>query len=259
MPGDTPKAERGVPHVRRSERPSEGAPTAGGSPQISLFQQSAERRVSVKTQTVVVDPRSPQVDVIRQAVETLRRGGLVAFPTDTLYALGADALVADAVERVLAVKGRSRGKPLSVLVPSVEAIEALDVSLTAGLRDLLRAFWPGPLTVVVKASGRFPTALTGATGTVGLRIPAGAVAQAVLLGFGGPVIGTSANKAGGPDPSDSKAVQRAIGGQVDLILDGGRVALGVPSTVLDCTTEPARILREGAIPRAKLATTISLA
>jgi len=213
----------------------------------------------VKTHTIVVDSKAPQADVIRQAVEALRRGGLVAFPTDTLYALGADALAADAVERVLTVKGRARGKPLSVLVPSVEAIAALDVSLTAGVRDVLRAFWPGPLTVVVKASGKFPTVLTAATGTVGLRIPAGVVAQAILAGFGKPVIGTSANKAGGPDPGDAKTVQRAIGGQIDLILDGGRVALGVPSTVLDCTEEPARILREGAIPRAKLSAVIALA
>ena len=213
----------------------------------------------MKTHTIVVDPKTPQADVISQAVEALRRGGLVAFPTDTLYALGADALAADAVERVLTVKGRARGKPLSVLVPSVEAIAALDVALTAGVRDVLRAFWPGPLTVVVKASGKFPTVLTAATGTVGLRIPAGAVAQAILAEFGRPVIGTSANKAGGADPGDAKTVQRAIGGQIDLILDGGRVALGVPSTVLDCTAEPARILREGAISRAKLAAAIALA
>jgi len=212
----------------------------------------------VKTHTIAVDPKTPQADVIRQAVEALRRGGLVAFPTDTLYALGADALATDAVERVVAVKGRGRGKPLSVLVPSVEAIEALGVSLNAGLRGLLRTFWPGPLTVVVQAGGRFPASLTAATGTIGLRIPGGPVAQAVLAGFGGPVIGTSANKAGGPDPADAKTVQRAIGGQIDLIVDAGKVVLGVPSTVLDCTAEPARILREGAIPRAKLAAAIAL-
>jgi L-threonylcarbamoyladenylate synthase len=212
----------------------------------------------VKTHTIVVDPRTPQAEITRKAVETLRRGGLVAFPTDTLYALGADALSPDAIERVLTVKGRARGKPLSVLVPSVEAVDALEVALTPHLRDLLHRFWPGPLTVVVKATSRFPAILTGATGTVGLRIPGGAVAQALLAGFGGPVIGTSANKAGGPDPSDAKTVQRAIGGQIDLILDGGRVALGVPSTVLDCTAEPARILREGAVPRGRLAELLPL-
>jgi L-threonylcarbamoyladenylate synthase len=219
----------------------------------------AGRRFLVKTHTLVVNPTDPQPDVIRQAAEALRRGGLVAFPTDTLYALGADALAAEAVERVLAVKGRSRGKPLSVLVPSVDAIAALEVSLTDKLRDVLRTFWPGPLTVIVKATGRFPSVLTAATGTIGLRIPEGAVARALLAACGRPVIGTSANKAGGPDPADAKTVQRAIGGQIDLILDGGRVALGVPSTVLDCTVEPARILREGAIPRAKLAAAMSLA
>lgn len=213
----------------------------------------------MKTRTMAVNPTTPQVEVIGQAVEALRRGGLVAFPTDTLYALGADALAADAVERVLAVKGRARGKPLSVLVPSVDALGSLDVSLAAGVPEALRAFWPGPLTVVVQASGKFPAVLTGTTGTVGLRVPAGPVAQAILAGFGSPVIGTSANKSGGPDPGDAKAVQRAIGGQIDLILDGGRVTLGVPSTVLDCTAAPARILREGAIPRAKLAAVIAVA
>lgn len=213
----------------------------------------------MKTQTVVIDPKAPQSDIVRRAVDVLRSGGLVAFPTDTLYALGADALAAEAVQRVLTVKGRSRGKPLSVLVPSVEAVAALEVTLSSDLTEVLRRFWPGPLTVVVKASHRFPAVLTGATGTIGLRIPAGPVAQAVLAGFGGAVIGTSANKAGGPDPGDAKTVQRAIGGQIDLILDGGRVTLGVPSTVLDCTSLPAKILREGAIPRAKLAAVIPVA
>jgi L-threonylcarbamoyladenylate synthase len=206
-----------------------------------------------------VDPKTPQTEVVQQAVEALRRGGLVAFPTDTLYALGADALAADAIERVLLVKGRHRGKPLSILVPSVEAIVALGVSLGDGVRDLMQAFWPGPLTVVVKAPGRFPAALTAATGTIGLRIPGGVVAQSMLAAFGGPIIGTSANKAGGADPADAKTVQRALGGQIDLILDGGRVALGVPSTVIDCSVEPARLLREGAVPRATLAAKIALA
>ncbi len=212
----------------------------------------------MKTRTLVVNSTTPEPDAIRQAAEVLRRGGLIAFPTDTLYALGADALSADAVERVLTVKGRSRGKPLSVLVPSVDAISALGVSLADSLRDALRTFWPGPLTVVVKASERFPSVLTSATGTIGLRIPAGAVSRALLAAWDGPVIGTSANKSGGPDPADAKTVQRAIGGQIDLILDGGRVSLGVPSTVLDCTVAPARILREGAVPRARLAAAMTL-
>jgi L-threonylcarbamoyladenylate synthase len=90
-------------------------------------------------------------------------------------------------------------------------------------------------------------------------MPAGAVAQALLAAFAGPIIGTSANKAGGADPADAKTVQKAIGGQIDLILDGGRVTLGVPSTVIDCTTQPARILREGAVSRAQLQTKVALA
>ncbi len=127
-----------------------------------------------------VDPKSPQLEVVQQACEVLRRGGLVAFPTDTLYALGANALDPAAIERVLTVKGRHHGKPLSVLVPSVEAGAALAASLPDGAQALMRAFWPGALTVVVRASAKIPSVLTAATGTVGLRMPAGAVAQALL-------------------------------------------------------------------------------
>jgi L-threonylcarbamoyladenylate synthase len=206
-----------------------------------------------------VDPRRPQPEAVQQACDILRRGGLVAFPTDTLYALGANALDPSAIERVLAVKGRHHGKPLSILVPSVEAGMALAGLLPEGVPGLMQAFWPGALTVVVKASPQVPSLLTAATGTVGLRMPAGAVAQAILTAFGGPVIGSSANKSGGADPADAKTVQKAIGGQIDLVLDGGRVALGVPSTVIDCTAEPARILREGAISRALLQEKIALA
>jgi L-threonylcarbamoyladenylate synthase len=195
---------------------------------------------------------------MQQACEALRRGGLVAFPTDTLYALGANALDPTAVERVHTVKGRHHGKPLSVLVPSVETAGDLSAGLSDGVRSLMQAFWPGALTVVVKASPRIPFILTGPAGTVGLRMPAGAVAQALLAAFGGPIIGTSANKSGGADPADTRTVQKAVGGQIDLILDGGRVALGVPSTVIDCTSLPARILREGAIPRSLLREKIAL-
>jgi L-threonylcarbamoyladenylate synthase len=213
----------------------------------------------VKTRVIQVDPKTPQAEVIKQACETLRRGGLVAFPTDTLYALGGNALDAKAIERVHMVKGRHHGKPLSVLVPSVAAVEGLAARLPEGVWDLMRAFWPGALTVVVKAGPRIPGVLTASSGTVGFRMPAGAVAQALLAAFAGPIIGTSANKAGGADPADAKTVQKAIGGQIDLILDGGRVTLGVPSTVIDCTTQPARILREGAVSRAQLQTKVALA
>jgi len=183
----------------------------------------------------------------------------VAFPTDTLYALGANALDPTAIERVHTVKGRHHGKPLSVLVPSVEAGAELAIGLPEAVRGLMQAFWPGALTVVVKVSSKLPSVLTAATGTVGLRMPAGSVAQSLLAAFTGPIIGTSANKTGGADPAEARTVQKAIGGQIDLILDGGRVALGVPSTVIDCTTEPARILREGAIPRTLIQNKIALA
>jgi L-threonylcarbamoyladenylate synthase len=213
----------------------------------------------VKTRVIQVDPTNVQPEVVKQACEALRWGGLVAFPTDTLYALGANALDSAAIERVHAVKGRHHGKPLSVLVPSLEAAVGLATGLSDEVRSLMQAFWPGALTVVVKAAPRIPPILRGTSGTVGLRMPAGTVARALLMAFAGPIIGTSANKAGGADPGDAKTVQKAIGGQIDLILDGGRVALGVPSTVIDCTTQPAHLLREGAVPRNLLWEKITLA
>ncbi len=212
----------------------------------------------MKCRVITVDPGAPQAEAIRQACQVLASGGLVAFPTDTLYALGASAWDPAAVERVLTAKGRHHGKPLSVLVGSLEDAAAMAAALTDEVRDLMQAFWPGALTVVLKASLRIPSSLSAGSGTVGLRMPGGAVVLALLTAFGGPIIGTSANRAGGPDPADAKTVQKAIGGQIDLILDGGRVSLGVPSTVLDCTGSPARILREGAIPRQKLEERIRL-
>ena len=213
----------------------------------------------MKTRVLSVNPTQPEAEAIREASQVLTRGGLVAFPTDTLYALGASALDPRAIERVLMVKGRHHGKPLSVLLPSADLAGELAGELPDAVRALMKAFWPGPLTVVLRASSKVPPALAAATGTVGLRVPAGAVARSLLATFGGPIVGTSANKTGGADPGDARAVQKAIGGQIDLILDAGRVALGIPSTVIDCTSQPARILREGAVPRSELARTIPLA
>ncbi|HWT83072.1 MAG TPA: L-threonylcarbamoyladenylate synthase, partial [Candidatus Methylomirabilis sp.] len=206
-----------------------------------------------------VDPANVAPAVLEQACQVLRQGGLVAFPTDTLYALGANALDPQAIERVLTVKGRHHGKPLSLLVPSIEAASNLAGSLPEDVRSLMQTFWPGALTVVVQAGPKVPAILRGAAGTVGVRMPAGSVAQRLLTAFAGPIIGTSANKAGGADPADAKTVQKTIGGQIDLILDGGRVTLGVPSSVIDCTRQPARILREGAIARSRLQEKIALA
>jgi len=212
----------------------------------------------VKTRVVQINVQNPQPEVIQQAREVLQRGGLVAFPTDTLYALGANALDTTAVERVITVKGRHSGKPLSVLVPTVEVGMGLSVEVSKGAHALMETLWPGALTIVVRASTKVPSLLTAASGTIGLRMPAGPVARALLAAFRGPIIGTSANKAGGADPADAKTVQKAIGGQIDLVLDGGRVTLGVPSTVIDCTVQPARILREGAISRRALEAKIAL-
>lgn len=199
-----------------------------------------------------IDPRAPQAEVIQEACARLREGLAVAFPTDTLYALGADALNPEAIERVYAAKGRSAGKAVSLLVAGQEMAAAAAREIPASAAALMARFWPGALTIVLPASERLPEALIVGRGTVGLRMPRSAVALALLGGLGHPITGTSANRSGGPDPLEAAAVQKALGRHVALILDGGRVPFGIPSTVVDCTATPPKILREGAVPAAQV-------
>jgi L-threonylcarbamoyladenylate synthase len=186
------------------------------------------------------------LDDVEAAVGVLRSGGVIAMPTDTLYALTAVASDAAAVGRVYAIKRREDGKPLPLFVDGLEMAAAAGV-LNSTARRLAARFWPGQLTIVVRRRGDFRSEALAGLDTVALRQPQSTLAQSIIEGVGAPVTGTSANRSGGRDPVSPAEVRRQLGYEIDLLVDGGNCAVGFSSTIVDCTSEPPRILREGAI------------
>ena len=189
---------------------------------------------------------------IARAVSVLRKGGLVAFPTDTLYALGADASNPLAVSRIFTAKGRSPANPVPLLIADLAMAIRLVGELPEAAVRLAERYWPGPLTLVVPAPASICGLLTAGTGRIGLRAPNAAVALALIREFGGPVTGTSANRSGAQDPLDAHEVLRQLENRVDFVLDGGRLATARPSTVVDVTVSPPTIVRQGPVPKEEI-------
>lgn len=189
---------------------------------------------------------------IARAAEALRRGGLVAFPTETVYGLGADAANPAALARLYAVKRRPADHPVIVHVgtPAQLADWAADVPEPA--RRLADALWPGPLTVVVRRAAHVPDAVTGGGKTVGVRVPDEPVALALLRAFRGGVAAPSANRFGRVSPTTADDVRADLGDDVDVVLDGGRCTVGVESTIVDCTGDELVILRPGGVTRQRI-------
>ncbi|MEP0773486.1 MAG: threonylcarbamoyl-AMP synthase [Acidobacteriota bacterium] len=191
----------------------------------------------------------PTTGELERAVEILRRGGLVAFPTETVYGLGADAGNATAVERIFAAKGRPRTHPLIVHLPTAEYLPRWAVGDLAVARRLAERFWPGPLTLVMRRQGWVLPLVTGGADTVALRVPAHPLALALLARFGGGLAAPSANPFGSISPTTAQHVRAGLGDAVDLVLDGGPCAVGVESTILDLSGDVPAILRPGGVPR----------
>jgi L-threonylcarbamoyladenylate synthase len=189
---------------------------------------------------------------VRRAAEILRAGGLVAFPTETVYGLGADASSEKAVARLYAVKGRPADHPVIVHLDSLERALAWarDVPKEAGL--LAERFWPGPLTLILKRSEKARDFVTGGQPSVGIRVPSHPVAQALLREFGGGVAAPSANRFGHVSPTTAAHVRDDLGGDVDVVLDGGASEVGIESTIVDLSSGAAVLLRPGKISRAEL-------
>ena len=186
---------------------------------------------------------------IRAAAAVLRRGGLVAFPTETVYGLGAAADDPAALRRLYAVKGRPAAHPVIVHLADAGALDDWAVAVGAAARALAAAFWPGPLTVVVRRAPRVPDEVTGGRHTVGLRVPDQPVAAALLRAFGGGIAAPSANRFGRVSPTTAADVAADLGDDVDLVLDGGPCRVGVESTIVDCTGVAPVIARLGGVPR----------
>ena len=187
---------------------------------------------------------------LERAIELLREGQMVAFPTDTVYGLGALAFDREAIERIYLVKGRDATRPISVLVGSPAALAEVTAGMNALARALAEKFWPGALTLVVPRHPALPDNLS-AQRTIGVRMPDHPVALA-LLKQAGPLTGTSANLSGQPSASTAQEVYVQLSGRIPLILDGGRTPGGAPSTVVDCTGGQPVILRPGPITREQI-------
>jgi len=201
---------------------------------------------------LLIDPVVPSPRVIARAASLLREGSLVAFPTDTLYALGADASNGGAVERVFAAKGRARHRPIPLLVADLAMATRTVGALSEPAAQLASRYWPGALTLLLPAPAALPRWLTAGTGRIGLRIPDSPIALALIRRVGGPITGTSANRSAGPEPRDAGEVLRQLGDLVDIVLDGGAIRRGTASTVVDVTVTPPAVVREGRITKAAI-------
>lgn len=184
---------------------------------------------------------------IRTAAEALRRGGLVAYPTETFYGLGALARDEAAVDRLVSAKGRPDGKPLPLVAADLAAVGAVAVVSDDAAR-LARRFWPGPLTLVLPARPGLPAAITAGTGSVGVRVPGSEIARALARAAGGALVSTSANPSGGPPPVRPEDLEPALRARVDVVLDGGPAPGGLPSTVVALEPAGLRLVRPGAVP-----------
>jgi L-threonylcarbamoyladenylate synthase len=184
---------------------------------------------------------------VRRGAEVIRAGGLVAFPTETVYGLGADALSSAAVVRIFEAKERPRGNPLIVHLASAAALESIAVRVPPRARHAAARFWPGPLTLVVPRAATVPLITTGGLETVAARVPAHPVARALIEASGRPIAAPSANRSGRPSPTCAEHVRDDLDSRIELILDGGPTPVGVESTVLDMTTDPPMLLRPGGV------------
>lgn len=204
------------------------------------------------TDLIEIDQDLPGVEAIERAAAAIRRGQLVAIPTDSLYTIVADPFNLNAVGRVFAAKGREASRALPVLVADMLMAEDLVKELPTRFSLLARKFWPGPLTIIVPASAKVPLKVTGNTGRLGLRQSRSRTAQAIIEWLGQPLISTSANVSGMPTCRTGIDVFGTMDGRVDLVLDGG-VCLGAGATTVDITEPYWKLIREGSIPEREIA------
>ncbi|WP_074313384.1 L-threonylcarbamoyladenylate synthase [Singulisphaera sp. GP187] len=199
------------------------------------------------TPIIPVNDDEPDPTAVNQAAGILRRGGLVAFATETVYGLGADATNPEAVARIFQAKGRPSFNPLIVHADRVEMARDCVLQWPESADILARCFWPGPLTLVLPRAAIIPDVVTAGRDTVGVRIPDSGVARALIEATGRPIAAPSANRSTGISPTEAWHVSNDLDGKIDLILDSGQTGVGIESTVLDLTTSPPRVLRPGSI------------
>lgn len=203
------------------------------------------------TKIISVDSADSEEE-IKKLGEILRAGGLVAFPTETVYGLGGNALDAAAAKKIYAAKGRPSDNPLIVHVADISQAETVAAALSPLERKLMETFWPGPLTLVVPKRADIPAETSGGLSTVAIRCPAHPAALALLRAAGVPIAGPSANRSGKPSPTRAADVMTDLGGRIDAILDGGQCEVGLESTIISCAGDTITIYRPGAVTKEML-------
>ncbi|QSZ27037.1 threonylcarbamoyl-AMP synthase [Aceticella autotrophica] len=201
------------------------------------------------TKIIKLDKNNPDIKLIEEAAKVLREGGLVAFPTETVYGLGANSLNEDAVKKIFIAKGRPQDNPLILHIAEFEDLHRYVKEIPYKAVILMKKFWPGPLTMIFEKSDIVPYINTAGTNTVALRMPSNRIAHLLIKHAGVPISAPSANLSGKPSPTEVSHVIHDLNGKVDVIIDGGRCDVGVESTVLDMTEEIPIILRPGSITK----------
>ena len=210
--------------------------------------EAAASNVDARVENKISALAPEQLAIVRRGAEIIKSGGLVAFPTETVYGLGANALDADAVRRIYETKGRPSDNPLILHVSSIEMTEGL-VELNWRARMLMEKFWPGPLSIVLPAKEVIPSRTRGGLPTAAVRMPDAAIALALIKFSNLPIAAPSANISGRPSPTDAETVRRDVGDKIPLVIDGGETRFGVESTVIDMTGEHAVLLRPGGLAK----------
>ncbi len=206
----------------------------------------------MKTQIIKINLSLIERDKIDNIVDILREGGVVVYPTDTFYGLGANVYLTEAVKKIYTLKRRERLKPIPVIVSDLVMAEDISTDRPLIFQDITKRFWPGPLTIVLKASPKIPDVLQSPAGSIGVRWPDVPWLRELIRQGRFPLTATSANLSGHTEISDPDVIIESFSGTVDLIVDGGISPGELPSTVLDLTGERPRILREGALPSSEI-------
>ena len=208
---------------------------------------------------IKINPEHPEPDRIDKAVAILKKGGVIAFPTETFYGLGTDARDEAAIDKIFGIKGRDFKNPILVVIGDRGHLDAFAADIPGNARRLMDRFWPGPLTIVFRAATSVSPKLTAGSGKIGMRLTSHPIAMEISKRLGGPVTATSANLSGAPECSTAVEVLSQLEGRIDGVVDGEQTPGGKGSTIVDATVSPVKVLREGVIAAALIQDTLATA
>ena len=199
-----------------------------------------------------INPNNPENELLQQAADIISNGGVIGYPTETIYGLGADALNKNAIEKIYKLKRREKNKPILILAENIEQVKQLTASFPDSAKMLAKKFWPGPLTIVFAAADFLSDVLTGKNRSIAIRISDNKISQGLVRLSAVPITSTSANLAGGSNPVSAGEVKKNFVDRLDLIIDGGKNLSEMPSTIVSVLTDPLEIIRQGAIPESEI-------